>query len=428
MKENAFRTADILIPKDADMTKWSVVACDQYTSEPAYWEKAAQVVGDEPSTLHMIFPEAYLENEPEKRIKAINEKMTEYADGGVFKTLADSFVYVERTQQNGKVRRGLVGAVDLMQYDYNKGSGSAVRATEGTVLDRLPPRIKIRIDAPLELPHIMLLIDDPAKKVIESLDDKKKSMEKVYDFELMAGGGHIRGWRVCGDDADAIMALLDENTSESAFAERYGCPEKPVLAYAVGDGNHSLATARECFLKLTANMSEQERLAHPARFALAELVNLHDDSLEFEPIHRVVFGVDADKMLKEIKSFYETAEIYEENYNGEKVSGQTFKYVYKGEAGTVVIPASPYTIEAGTLQAFIDKYIAENGGTVDYIHGDDVTVRLGSEDGNIGFLLAPMAKSDLFKTVIFDGALPRKTFSMGEAHDKRFYLECRKIR
>ncbi len=413
---NIFKKADILIPQNVDFSKWSVVACDQYTSEPEYWEDVKRFIKNSPSTLNIVFPEVYL-SEGDGRIEEINNTMQKYIDGNIFKELKNSLIYVERTVGNGKIRHGIVGAIDLEEYDFKKGSGSYVRATEGTVLERIPPRVKIRENAKLELPHIMLLIDDRTKSIIEGLSDKKEDFEKIYDFELMKNGGHIEGYKLSDSIADIVLKSLDK--LEDEYEEKYEDCSNSKLIYAVGDGNHSLATAKTCWENLKKTLSVEEQKDHPARFALCELVNLHDDSLEFEPIHRVVFNIDEDKLLCELEEYYDIS--YSDN------KGQKIICVSERGEREIYVKNPSSSLAVGTLQNFLDDYIKKNGGEVDYIHGDDVTRRLGKKKGNIGFLLPVMEKNELFKTVIDDGALPRKTFSMGEAHEKRFYLEAKKI-
>lgn len=419
---NIFKTADILIPKNIDFAKWSVVACDQYTSQPDYWEKAAQLADGSPSTLNIIFPEVYLnDGDGDERIKKINETMNKYIQSDIFEELKDSFILVERMQSNGKVRRGIIGCLDLEEYDFSKGSQSKIRATEGTILSRIPPRQKIRRNAPLELPHILMLIDDRRKSVIEPVSERKSELKKLYDFDLMLGGGHIEGYLVSDELKPQILAALDALEDKAAFSEKYGVTDKEVLLFAAGDGNHSLATAKSCWEEIKAGLSEEERETHPARFALVELNNIHDDALEFEPIQRAVFGVDPEKLLKGLFEYYPSAS-YENN------GGQEIRFTYHGNEGAVYVKDAPSNLPVGTLQKYLDEYIKNNGGEVDYIHGDDVVRELAKEPDTIGFMVDKMEKNDLFATVIKDGALPRKTFSMGEAQDKRFYLECKKIK
>ena len=417
----AFKAADILIPQNTDMEKWAVVACDQYTSEPEYWKEVENIVGDAPSTLKITLPEIYLEQDNvAERIANINKEMDHLLSTDFFKTLDNSLIYLERTGADGKVRKGLIGMVDLEDYSYEKGSQSLIRATEGTVLERIPPRVRVRENASLELPHVMLLIDDEKKEIIEGLTDKVTSEDVVYDFDLMQNGGHVKGYKVPENLMDGIFKGLEELADKDNFEAKYNVKDKGVLLFSVGDGNHSLATAKACYENLKKTMSEEEAKNSLARYALVEVVNLHSDALEFEPIHRVVFGVKPAKMIEEFEKYYDVSRTPGE--------GQKIEYVYEGKSETLYIKNPKSNLAVGSLQMFIDSYIKEYGGKVDYIHGDDVTKELGSKPGNIGFLLPPMAKTELFKTVILDGALPRKTFSMGHSYDKRYYLEARKIK
>ena len=389
-----FYPADILLPKDQDMRKWAVVACDQFTSEPEYWQAVEQTVGDAPSTLRLILPEANLKApNVDEYIADINASMDKYLAGGVFQVLPESLVYIERQQSDGRIRHGLIGMVDLDAYDFTPGSGALIRATEGTVLDRIPPRARVRRNAPIELPHVMLLIDDPEKTVIEPLTAASGEMDKLYDFGL---------------------------TTDEAMQKKYGVSGVAPLLFAVGDGNHSLATAKACYEEQKKGKTPQEYLALPSRFALVEVVNNHDDALQFEPIHRVLFGVDHEKFMNAFRAAYPNA------YEGQG-NGHTIEFVWNGESHFITVPDPKVQLAVGTLQGVIDQYLKDNGGEVDYIHGDDVTRELGSKPGNMGFLLPAMGKEQLFKTVMADGVLPRKTFSMGHAQDKRYYIEARKI-
>ena len=417
-----FGPADILLPQNCDLTKWSVVACDQYTSQNDYWERVAQTVGDAPSTLKLILPESQLEDGHfEEHIADINRTMDAYLDQGLFRTLPNALIYVERWLDNKKLRRGLVGVVDLECYDYNAGSSSLIRATEGTVITRLPPRVAVRRNASLELPHIMVLVDDPDKQLIEHLTYETDRMEEVYDFDLMERGGHITGYLVPEDLQADVCEILNTLARPHDFARKYDAKGKPVLLFAIGDGNHSLAAAKAAYEEKKQHTPQEQWADLPARYALVELVNLHDESLEFEPIHRVCFDVDADELMKDFLAAYPGAHYGE----GE---GHTITYVFDTEVGKITIPKPTAQLPVGTLQDFLDQWMQTHSGRIDYVHGDDVTWELGRKPGNIGFLLPAMGKDELFKTVIFDGALPRKTFSMGEAHDKRFYLEARKIK
>ena len=415
-----FRPADILLPQNCEYGRWSVVACDQYTSQPEYWQRVEEYVGSAPSTLRLILPESCLDGpNVETDIMEVNNTMTRYLREDRFKTFPDALLYVERRLDDGKVRRGLVGMVDLEEYDYEPGSDASIRATEGTVLSRIPPRVAVRKNAPLELPHVMLLADDPQKTVIEPLADRKGRMEPVYDFDLMERGGHITGWLLDEESMALVAGALSALADPAAFRAKYGAEE--VMAFAVGDGNHSLATAKECYERQKRLTPKEQWDRLPARFALCELVNLHDPALEFEAIHRVLFGVEPERVVEALVKAFPGA------FRGEG-EGHALRYVHAGGQGAVTVPNPTAQMEVGTLQPFLDAYVKEQGGRIDYIHGADVARSLAARPGNLAFLLPAMGKDQLFPTVIHDGALPRKTFSMGEAHDKRFYLEARKIR
>lgn len=416
-----FYPADILLPKDCDMKKWAVVACDQFTSEPEYWTAVEQQVGDAPSALRLILPEAQLKApDVDALIGEINKTMDRYLNEDVFVQLSQSLLYIERKQSDGRIRHGIIGMVDLEQYDFTPGSGALIRATEGTVLERIPPRAKVRRNAAVELPHVMLLIDDPKRTVIEPLTAAADTMEQVYDFDLMQNGGHIRGYRLNDAQILAVGEALLGLTSAEEMQRKYGDGDAAPLLFAVGDGNHSLATAKACYEEQKQGLSEEECKHLPARYALVEVVNNHDDALQFEPIHRVLFDADAARLMAELRKAYPDA------YEGQG-EGHVIEVVYEGYRGYLTIPNPTMQLTVGTLQSFLDTYLKVNGGEVDYIHGDDVTRELGSKPGNIGFLLPPMGKEQLFKTVMADGVLPRKTFSMGHAQDKRYYVESRKI-
>ena len=426
----AFRPADILLPQNCDYTKWSVVACDQYTSQPEYWQEVEELVGSAPSTLRLILPESCLDGPSvETDIMEVNNTMTRYLREERFCTLPASLIYVERRLDNLRLRRGLVGMVDLEQYDYEPGAEAQVRATEGTVMARIPPRVAVRKNAPLELPHVMLLADDPEKTVLEPLSARKDQMEKVYDFDLMERGGHIAGWRLDGESMALVAAALRKLADPAAFRARYGVEDKPVLLFAVGDGNHSLATAKECYERQKKLTPREQWDSLPARYALCELVNLHDASLEFEPIHRVVFGAKPEALLDALNQYYPST------LRGRQIAPEIreralcFSYVSPDSEGEIALLDSASQLAVGALQAFLDDYLARHPHVrIDYIHGADVVRKLAEQPNTIGFLLPAMGKEELFPTVIHDGALPRKTFSMGEAHDKRFYLEARRIR
>ncbi len=414
-----FKAGNILIPKNVDMHKWSVVACDQYTSEPKYWEEVENIVKDAPSTLRITLPEIYLNDENvSERIQKINLTMEDYLKEDIFTELNNSMVYLERTQSDGKVREGLMGIVDLEDYSYEKGSQTLIRATEKTVIERIPPRMKVRENALLELPHIMILIDDEKKNIIESLKNKVNEDDAVYDFDLMQNGGHIKGYKLGSDVINEVISSLEALADKSYFEKKYNVSDKGVLLFAMGDGNHSLATAKACYEKLKETEGDKA-LESPARYALVELVNLHSSALEFEAIHRVVFDTDVKDLLDNLYKYYDI------NENG---NGQKFTIVTSDEEKDLYIVNPKSNIAVGSIQMFLDEYLSNHKGSIDYIHGEDVTKKLGSKENNIGFIFDAMAKEDLFKTVILDGALPRKTFSMGHSYDKRFYLEARKIK
>lgn len=434
---------NILLPrKGTDLAKWAVVACDQYTSQPEYWESLKTLVGESPSTLNLVFPEVYLESgDAQERIERINATMESYLQEGVLEEQGPGFVLLDRKTSHVDSRKGLIVALDLEKYDYKPGSQSLIRATEGTIEDRLPPRVRIRENAKIELPHIMVLIDDPDRTVIEPLFDAERDL--LYDFDLNKGGGHIRGWRVDSkDDVSEVLNALSRLSKQDVFDAKYGVSGKGVLLFAMGDGNHSLATAKNIWENLKNKADDPgDLMDHPARYALVELINVHDEGLEFEPIHRVLFKVNVEDLKSKLTAFFdaegtsvsvescESLEAAKEKSQQLACSGAEHCVAFVSEQGYGLIRLEnpKRNLEVGNLQAFIDSYIDGTESTVDYIHGDDVVVDLGSKPGNIGFFLPTIGKSDLFKTVVLDGALPRKTFSMGEADEKRYYLEARRI-
>lgn len=412
---NAFLPADILFPQVESMEKWAVIACDQFTSDPAYWDRVRKNAEGAPSTINLILPEAELGTEKEAAHTAlINATMAEYIGKDIFKTLKNALVYVERTLENGTIRKGLVGMVDLDTYDYSIGSTSAIRATERTVVERIPPRMRVRRDAPIELPHILMLCDDHDKVLIEPIGEKKESLEKLYDFELMEGGKHIAGWLVQGEEAEAFNARLADYTAN--VGKKYEGLKGVPMVFAVGDGNHSLATAKSCYEELKAKNPGVDLSDHPARYALVELENIHDDAQVFEPIHRVITKCDPEALLHALK-----AEACAEE-------GFAVKWYIGAESGTVYLDKAKSQLAVGVLQGFLDAYLKENAGEIDYIHDDDALIALAQQEKSIGFLLPAMEKSQLFRGVIADGILPRKTFSMGHSREKRYYLEGRKIK
>lgn len=400
----------ILLPNSGiDMSKWSVIACDQFTSQPEYWQKVKDFVGDSPSALNIIFPEAYLE-EADKggRIKAINDSMRGYLDNGIFREF-EGFVLVERTMSDGQKRLGLVVAIDLEDYEYTPKNDALIKATERTVVERLPARIEVRKGACIESPHVMMLMDDTERKIIESLYAERDKLELLYDFTLNMGGGSVKGYKVedCKSVIDGLATLLDRDT----LIEKYGS-EKPIL-FAVGDGNHSLATAKECWNNLKSSLKGDELDGHPSRYALCELVNLHDESLQFQPIHRAVFGVGEE--------FIE--------YMGARLAkGEgRVRVIFKGK--TYYWSVSSNASDAiADIQQLIDEYRAERKQmTVDYIHGDGHLESVAKEKNAAAIFMPCLEKDGLFDYVVRRGVLPRKSFSLGHAEDKRYYLECRQI-
>ncbi len=414
-----FRTADILLPDfhTVSAKKWAVIACDQFTSEPNYWRRAASRVEDSPSTLHMILPEVYLE-ETDARLPRIHTAMKKYAQE-VLTCHADSMLYTRRTQSDGSVRHGIVLAIDLTCYDYQKGASSLIRATEATVVERIPPRVAIRREASLELPHVMLLIDDPHGTVIEPFAAIEKEAD-AYDTDLMLGGGHLSGRFLSKEEIEQVSQALERLITPDAMAARYRKEGLSPLLFAVGDGNHSLASAKATYEEIRARIGDEAAASHPARYALVEVVNIHDPALKFEPIYRVLFHVDPKSVLRELSA-------YIASLHGE-ADEQHMEYIYGSTYGALHIPHPNRQLTVGTLQDFIDIYLADHPeAQVDYIHGEQSVQALAEQPHSIGFLFSGMEKSELFPTVMFDGALPRKTFSMGHAQDKRYYMECRRI-
>ena len=512
---------EIMLPaQGTDLKKWAVIACDQYTSQPEYWISVQQQVGQEPSTLKLTFPEIYLKDDDrDERIANINRTMEEYLNRGILERQSPGFILVDRSTPHAPSRKGLMLALDLECYDYSPGAKTLIRATEGTVLDRIPPRVKIRENAPIELPHIMVLIDDPDKTVIECLHAKAEagSFKKLYDFELMQGGGHIKGWKIddeeslsmtaralaklasvgddsagdvsvgdsshlsTGDDSAGDVSVGDSSHlstgDDSAGDSSHLCSDcnesDRDLLFAVGDGNHSLASAKAHWENVKAELMKSSGNSipeHPARYALVEIVNVHDDGLVFEPIHRVLFNIDAKTILEELKTacngklcmdytLYDSKEAMKEALSSAasrpqpsanpaslpqtSASAASFPqtsastssaphllpFILEGRCGILTVQSPTSNIEVGTLQSILDELIKNNAEIeIDYIHGDSVVTELGSKPNSMGFYLPVMNKRDLFPTVRLDGVLPRKTFSMGEAEEKRYYLECRRIK
>ena len=402
-----FLPADILLPDAAaDFEKWAVVACDQFTSQPEYWRKAAQIVGGAPSTLNIVYPEVYL-SEGDARIAAIRQAMTDYMQRGVLQTrVKNGFVLVRRTTESGE-RLGLVGRLDLEQYDFTPGTSAPVRATEGTILSRIPPRVRIRQGAPIESPHVMMLVDDAAMRLIEPL--AQMELPRLYDTELMLGGGHIAGYAVEGETAAQTADLIETMQRESGG-----------FFLAVGDGNHSLATAKACWEALKPMLTNEEKENHPARFALCELVNLHSPALIFRPIHRVVFGAEIDALQSGF-------ELYLRAHGMTLTDGGEVTLVQGGERRGFAIRGRGDRLPVDVLQKYLDSACnGKSGWSLDYVHGDADAAGL-AQNGATAALLGAMDKRALFPAIAAGGVLPRKTFSMGEATEKRYYMECRAI-
>lgn len=403
-----FQRGNFLLPFNVELNKWSVIACDQFTSQSEYWHEVENLVGDAPSTLHLTLPEVYLNGEYSDRIQKINANMQNYLQQGIFTEYKDAYIYVERTLQNGKIRKGVIGCVDLEKYDYTQNAKSLIRATEQTVLERIPPRKKIRERATLETSHILLLCNDIKKRLVENIAECKNSLPLLYDFDLMQCGGHITGWLVQGADAQNFEKHLEEYAKD--IKEKYVGSEP--MFFAVGDGNHSLCTAKFCY---EAEKAATGRIDLPSRYAMVELQNLQDEVQQFEPIHRLVTDVDVQKLLQDLQKLA-------------AVDGHKIEYVTNSQQGTLCLDKNKGELAVAVLQEFLDKYLAENKGKIDYIHERQATIKLAEQKNTIGFLLPPIDKNDFFKSIVVDGVLPRKTFSMGHAQEKRYYLEVRKIK
>jgi len=436
----AIEVPKILLPKPGiDLQRWAVIACDQYTSEPEYWQEVNQLVAEQPSTLRLIFPEVYLEDDDvAERIAAINTSMEKYLADGILEEHDPGFVLLDRKTSHAESRKGLIVALDLDAYDYRPGTKTMIRATEGTIVDRLPPRIRVRENAAIELPHIMVLIDDPDRTVIEPLFDA--TLNEVYDVELMQKSGHVRGWKVDRPElVSQVAEALEKLADKKRFQSRYDVEDDEVMLYAMGDGNHSFATAKSIWEKLKADAADPaDVMDHPARYALVELVNVHDPGLEFEAIFRVVFNVDKNDLFNKARDFFRKLETPCEIECCESLDaaekrvaafdGHAIPFVTEKGYGVLKVYNPKLTLEVGTLQSFLDDYLSRlPEARIDYIHGAEAVTRLGSQKGNVGFYLPAISKHDFFRTIVRDGALPRKTFSMGEADEKRFYLEARRI-
>ena len=411
---NIFMPADILLPREELLPRWPVIACDQFTSDPAYWNRVREFTKDVPSAMHLILPEAELGTEDEEqKVASIHEAMERYIEEGYLRLFPNSYIYVERTLQNGMIRPGLIGAVDLEHYDYRHDSTSLIRATEKTVLERIPPRQRVRRGAALELPHVMMLCDDEKMQLIEPIGAVKDSLLKLYELDLVEDGGHIVGYLVDGAAADAFNARLASyaETLEDKYPDLNGAK----VLLAVGDGNHSLATAKSCYEEMKQAHPGEDLSNHPARYALVELENIHDPSQQFEPIHRVVMQTDAEKLLRDLEAICQPG-------------GYPMAWIMGDQRGTLELSRNLGELDVAVLQNFLDEWLQKNPGVTDYIHGDAEVADLSKQKNTLGLLLQPMGKSQLFRGVIAGGILPRKTFSMGHAREKRYYLEGRKIK
>ncbi len=404
---NCFHGADILLPRHVSMRRWACIACDQFSSQMDYWKRVQEFVADAPSTYHMIYPEALLrQGEPERRIASIHQTMEDYLAAGLFETHRRSMIYLERTVPGG-VRRGLIGQIDLEEYDFTPSSGAKIRATEGTVRDRIPPRVKLLQGAAMEFPHTILLCDDQEDRIMQAAASVRG--EKVYDFDLMEDGGHITGWAVSG------MGVSLVNSAVSAYAEAVEARQKtdhPML-FAVGDGNHSLASQKACWEALKPTLTPEQQKEHPARYVLVELENIHDPAITFAPIHRVVKNVEPEKLLAYLRAI-------------SAPEGHPVCCVTAAGEETIHLDAEKSPLAVAILQPALDTYVETHGGVMDYIHGDEVVRSLAQEANTLGLILPGMDKAALFPGVIQGGVLPRKTFSMGQAREKRYYLEGKK--
>ena len=421
MNNTGFSKGDILVPNVENMTAWSVIACDQYTSQPQYWHEVADFVKTKPSTLNMIVPEINLNSEDlEQHIAAVNRAMRTYLRRHVFSEVHD-YIYTRRVLHNGKIRHGLIGVIDLEQYEFHPGSKTTVRATEGVMQNRIEPRLTVRDLAPLEVSHTMLLVDDRENTVFSFLEEELDQMQPLYSFDLMKDSGSISGYLVTPQQSERIDQALTALATMEQMEKKYGITDKGIFLYAVGDGNNSLATAKLHYDALKRTLSEQKLKNHPARYTLAEIVNLHDDSFDFEPINRVLFGVDTVNFLHQLGRHHHVSFT-------PQAGQQYFDCIIGDETKRIWIADPSSNVVTGTVQNFIDHYIQEFSGKVDYVHGENIVRQLAAQVDNIGILFPSIPKQSLFETVLIDGTLPRKTFSMGQASDKRFYLECRKIK
>lgn len=428
------KVPEIMLPKKSvDYSKWAVVACDQYTSEPDYWEKVSHMTSQYPSTYKITLPEIYLnDSDVAQRIKNTNQTMAEYMNDGVLEDIGECFILTERTFTSGVTRIGLVVALDLECYDYSKDTESLIRPTEGTVEDRLPPRLRIRKDALLETPHILVLIDNPEMTVIEPLYTQKDRLEKCYDFELMLGGGHLKGYKISEQQAfEQIAKSMKALAMKEVQMQKYGQNGSSPFLYAMGDGNHSLATAKAHWSSIKKNLTLEEAENHPARYALVEMVNIHDPGIVFEPIHRVLFGISPERFIKDTLAYMEDCHpgsLFTDKKPEPAGEFHHIKIHGKNLNGYLNIKNPAYSLEYRTVQEYLDWYLKTNPSVkIDYIHGENTLKSLCENPDNTGLEMPSIGKFTLFKTVLQEGVLPRKSFSMGESYEKRYYMECRKI-
>ena len=396
---NCFCPGDIMLPANSEPQKWAVIACDQFTSDKEYWKRVRQYVGDARSTLHMILPEAELQQDNSAQVENINQYMLDRLNDDTFTVYPNAYIYVERTLKCGAVRQGMIGVVDLEQYDYRVEVQAMIRATEKTVLERVPPRVNIRKNAKVEFSHVLMLCDDKEFSLIEPIG-KRNDLQKLYDFDLMEDGGHIAGWLVSGDAAESFNKAVAKYESENI--------------YLVGDGNHSLLAAKTCYENLKKSDPEADWSSHPARYAMVELENVHSDAMVFEPIYRIITNTDPKKMLCDLES-------------AGSGNGYPIEWIIGEEKGQVKIDLQDNELPIGALQRFLDAWLADNCGDIDYIHDAKEVIQMAEKPQAIGFLLTAMDKNDLFPFIAAGNLLSRKAFSLGHGTEKRYYLEGRKI-
>ena len=417
-----FTVPESMVPAQAiDHKKWSCVACDQFTSQPEYWAKVEKLVGNAPSSLHIMLPEVYLEDDHvAEQIAHMKNVMQDYLYDNVLDKLERGIILTERHMGN-KVRKGILLAMDLEQYDWDISKKPMIRATEQTVLSRIPPRVAIRRGAVLEMPHIMLLIDDPDDTVIGNLHIQRGSMKKIYDFDLMMGGGALEGWL-------AEEKLVDQTIDAISHLDK-----KDNMLFCVGDGNHSLATAKTIWEETKTELTPEEQENHPLRYALCEVINLRDRAVEFMPIHRLFFGVNPSEC-----AYYVVEKLNAAGKNAKLVFGRwnpsveapdgayVIPFKYHDGAGKIIIENPSHPLAVGEVQDIFEEYLTvAKSGSIDYIHGDEAFLELSNEYDAIGFYFDALQKSDFFDLIVKCGVLPKKTFSLGEAEQKRYYMECR---